>query len=321
MSKPAGAAPAKFLQGSIMRHIVALTTATAIGLLAIFAVDFINLFYLNKLEQVAISAAAGYAATVFFFLVSIGIGCTIAAGALVAPALGAGDLERARRLSGNIHILAFALTAMLALAIWPFTNGVAELLGATGEARDHAASFLRIAIPGIPFATLGMVSSAVLRSAGEGRRSMFVTLTSAIVTAALDPIFIFGFGLGIEGAAIASSIARIAMFLVGLNGVWRVHRLIALSDAKAFWSDVPAIMRVAFPAITANLATPFGNAYVTGAMAKFGDGAVAGWTIAGRLIPIAFVGMFALTGSIGPIIGQNLGAGLLGASVSHLPMR
>ena len=59
-----------------------------------------------------------------------------------------------------------------------------------------------------------------------------------------------------------------------------------------------------------NLATPFANAYITGAMAKFGDGAVAGWTIAGRLIPIAFVGMFALTGSIGPILGQNLGAGL-----------
>ena len=51
----------------------------------------------------------------------------------------------------------------------------------------------------------------------------------------------------------------------------------------AFWSDVPVILRVAFPAIMANLATPLGNAYVTGAMAKFGNGAVAGWTIAVRL--------------------------------------
>ncbi len=295
-----------------MRHIVALTTATAIGLLAIFAVDFITLFYLNKLGQVAISAAAGYAATIFFLLFSIGIGCTIAASALVAPALGAGNLERARRLSGNIHILAFALTAMLSLAIWPFTNGVAELFGATGEARDHTAGFLRIALPVMPFLTVGMVSAAVLRSVGDGRRAMLVQLTSAIITAALDPIFIFGFGLGIEGAAIALSIAWIAMFLAGLNGVWRVHRLIAFSGVKAFWSDVPVILRVAFPAIMANLATPLGNAYVTGAMAKFGNGAVAGWTIAVRLIPIAFVGMFALTGSIGSILGQNLGAGLFG---------
>src|SRR5262245_418090 len=105
MSKPLGAAPAKFIQGSIMRHIVGLTAASATGLLAIFAVDFINLFYLNKLGNVAISAAVGYAAPVFFFLISVSIACTIAATALVAPALGAGDLERARRLAGNIHIL------------------------------------------------------------------------------------------------------------------------------------------------------------------------------------------------------------------------
>ena len=203
MSKPAGAAPAKFLHGSTMRHIVVLTAATAIGLLAIFAVDLINLFYLNKLGQVAVSAAAGYSATVFFFLISIGIGCTIAATALIAPALGAGDVERARRLSGNIHVLAFALSAGLALAIWPFAGDLLGLLGATGEAKDHAASFLRIAIPGVPFATVGMVSAAVLRSAGDGRRAMLVPLTSAIITAALDPIFIFGCGLGIEGAAIS----------------------------------------------------------------------------------------------------------------------
>ena len=79
----------------------AMTTATAIGLLAIFAVDFINLFYLNKLGQVAISAAAGYATTVFFFLISIGIGCTIAASALVAPARIGKPANQARRVARN----------------------------------------------------------------------------------------------------------------------------------------------------------------------------------------------------------------------------
>jgi Na+-driven multidrug efflux pump len=135
-------------------------------------------------------------------------------------------------------------------------------------------------------------------------------LIGAIFTALLDPIFIFGCGLGIEGAAIASSIARIALLLTGLNGAMRVHNLIAFSGFRGMWSDTPAIMRVAVPAVITNLATPFANAYVTGAMAKFGDGAVSGSAIIGRLLPVAFVGTFALTGSVGPILGQNLGAGL-----------
>jgi putative MATE family efflux protein len=293
-----------------MRHIVALTAASSAGLVAIFAVDFINIFYLTRLENVAISAAAGFAATLFFFFISIGIGLTIAATALVAPALGAGDLQAARRLAGNIHVLTFGLTAALCIATWPFLDDLLSVLGATGEAKTLAVSYSRIALPSMPFLTAGMVSAAVLRSVGDARRSMYVTLIGAIVTAILDPIFIFGLGLGIEGAAIASSMSRLAIMIAGLYGTARVHNLLAIPSLRGIGADAPAIVKIAIPAILTNLATPFANAYVTGAISKFGDGAVAGWTIIGRLMPVAFVGMFALTGSIGPILGQNLGARL-----------
>ena len=58
----------------------------------------------------------------------------------------------------------------------------------------------------------------------------------------------------------------------------------------------------------ANIATPFGNAIVTAAIARYGDSAVAGYAVIGRIIPLAFGAIFALAGSIGPILGQNLGA-------------
>lgn len=291
-----------------MRHIAVLTAATSAGLVAIFAVDFINIFYLSRLGNVAISAAAGFASTLFFFFISIGIGLTIAATALVAPALGAGDFPAARRLSSNILGLTFAVTAVLSLASLPFLGDLMSLLGGEGEAKRLAVNYSRIALPSIPFLTAGMVSAAVLRSAGDARRSMYVTLAGAIVTAILDPIFIFGLGLGIEGAAIASSISRVAVMATGLYGIMRVHNLLGFPSLSSLRGDSPAILKVAIPAILTNLATPFSNAYVTGAIAQFGVDAVAGWTILGRLLPVAFVGMFALTGSIGPILGQNLGA-------------
>src|SRR5690606_6365693 len=65
---------------------------------------------------------------------------------------------------------------------------------------------------------------------------------------------------------------------------------------------------IAFPAVLTNLSTPIGLAYVTYVMASFGDEAVAGQAIVGRIQPVAFAGLFALSGAIGPIAAQNLGA-------------
>ena len=79
----------------------------------------------------------------------------------------------------------------------------------------------------------------------------------------------------------------------------------ALSGLKR---DFPAIWAIAFPAMLTQLATPFANAYITHEVAPFGDEAVAASAIIGRLVPVAFGIIFALSGSVGPIIGQNFGA-------------
>jgi len=63
------------------------------------------------------------------------------------------------------------------------------------------------------------------------------------------------------------------------------------------------------PSVLTQIATPVGNAFVTGAISAFGDNAVAGWAVIGRVIPVAFAALFALSGSVGAILGQNLGAG------------
>jgi Na+-driven multidrug efflux pump len=74
-------------------------------------------------------------------------------------------------------------------------------------------------------------------------------------------------------------------------------------------ADLRPLSVIAVPAILTQVATPVGQAFVTRAMAPFGEAAVAGMAIAGRLTPVAFGVVFALSGAVGPIIGQNLGAG------------
>ena len=302
--------PPKFVTGSILRHILVMTGAGAIGLMAIFAGDLANIYFLSRLGDEAIVAAVGYASSILFVSTSIGIGLSIAATALVSPALGAGLRVRARRLSTHAHVLTFAVSAILSLVLWLLIEPMLIYLGAKGHALELAARYLSILLPTLPMLALGITSSAVLRSVGDARRAMNVTLTGAIVNTALDVVFIIYLGWGIDGAAIASAIARVAVMAIGLYGVIGVHNLMGRPKWATLTKDSVAFSAIAVPAVLTNIATPAGNAYVTAAMSAFGDGAVAGWAIIGRIIPVAFGAIYALSGSVGPILGQNYGAGL-----------
>ncbi len=305
----ATAPPARFVTGSIMRHILVMTGTSAVGLMAIFAGDFANILFLGLLGDIEVLAAVGYASSLLFFTISVGIGLAIATASLVSPALGAGNVARARGLSVNLHI-ASVVTALLVLAVmWPMLPQLLAWLGAGGRTRELALGYTRLVIPTMPLLVTAMCSAAVLRSAGDPRRAMYVTLSGAVVNAALDPIFILWLGWGIEGAAVATIFARIGGAVFGVWLVIRMHGLIAAPAWPTFRDDFPLIMKFAVPAVLANVATPISNAFVTLTIARFSDSAVAGWAVIGRITPVAFGAIFALSGSIGPIIGQNLGAG------------
>jgi putative MATE family efflux protein len=295
-----------------MVHIVTMTGAAGAGLLSIFLVDIFNLYFLGLLNQVEVTAAAGYAGSVVLFAISLGIGFSIAAAALVAPAIGRHDREAAARLTANVHIYTGAVTGALSLGIWWFLPGILTALGAAGRTHELALTYLEIVMPSTPLLSVGMCSAAVLRALGDAKHSMYVTLFGAIATAALDPLFILGFGMGIEGAAIASVISRFVMAGTAYYGVIIVNRMVHSWRAHHFAIDASAMTAIALPAILTSLATPVGNAYVTKAMAAYGDDAVAASAIIGRLMPLAFAVIFALTGAVGPIIGQNRGAGDFG---------
>ena len=298
----------KFVTGSILRHILAMTGAGAVGLMAIFAGDLVNIFFLSRYGDEAVVAAIGYASSILFFSTSIGIGLSIAATALVAPAIGAGLRARARRLSAHAHVLTFLASGILSIVLWFGIDELLTLLGARGRAHTLAGNYLMILLPTLPMLALGMTSSAVLRSVGDARRAMHVTLIGAVVNTALDALLIVHLGWGILGAAIASAFARVAVMGIGLYGVVAVHKLMGRPKLATLGLDAPGFAAIALPAVLTNVATPAGNAYVTASVAAFGDGAVAGWAIIGRVIPVAFGAIYALSGSVGPILGQNYGA-------------
>lgn len=293
-----------------MRHVVVMTAATSVGLMAIFVVDLLSLLWVSRLGDPKLTAAVGFASQVMFFSISINIGFSIAIGAVVSRAFGAGNRKAARRLaaSGLAHVSAVA--TLVALCALPLRRDILTILGASGITRDVAATYLAITLPSTVLLGLAMGLGSILRAVGDARRSMHVTLSGAIATAILDPLFIFGLGLGVTGAAIVMMIARFIAVAVGLKSAIRVHDLVARPSPGAARMDLAAIMSIAFPAVLTNVATPVGSAYAMRIFAGFGEPVVAGFAIVDRLTPLAFGALFALSAAVGPIMGQNLGAKL-----------
>ena len=301
-------APAKFVTGSTMRHVIVMSATGSVGLIAVFLVDALNLFYISLLGQEELAAAIGYAGTLLFFTISISIGLSIAGTAMTSRALGAGERARARQLAGaSIVFTAVIMIATVAI-LYPVLPQLAAFMGARGETARLTVEFMQIVLPSVPVLGVGMVMSGLLRAVGDAKRAMYVTLIAGAATAVLDPIFIFALDLGIHGAAISTVISRFTLIIVGFYGLHRVHNILAVPSLQVIASTLSPFSYIALPAILTQLATPVGNAYVTVQIATYGDAAVAGWAVVGRLIPVAFGALFAMSGAVGPILGQNYGA-------------
>jgi len=301
-------AQAKFLEGSLLRHVTVMSLTSALGITAVFLVDFIDMIFISMLGKAELAAAVGYAGSILFFTTSFSIGMAIAVGALVARSLGAGDVEKARARSTHGLIYGVAFGALFAGFVWVNIPLFVSWIGASGETATLAEGYLRIIVPSLPFLVVGMMGGGILRAHGDARRSMMATIYGGGVNAVLDPILIFGLGLDLTGAALASVAARIVIGLTAVLPILRHHGGFPRPEPMRMARDLRPLVAIGFPAILTQLATPVGQAIVTRSMAQYGLEAVAGMAIVGRLMPVSFAVIFALSGAVGPILGQNFGA-------------
>ena len=105
------------------------------------------------------------------------------------------------------------------------------------------------------------------------------------MNAILDPIFIFALDMNLAGAALASVAARIASASLSFYFLFKNHGGLEAPDRVGLLRDFNPVMVIAIPAILTQLATPVGAAFATHAMAEFGEAAVTGMAVIGRLVP------------------------------------
>jgi len=299
----------RFLTGPTMGHVVRMTATGAFGITFVFLVDAANLLWISQLGQPQLVAAIGFAYAIQFFSVSSGVGLMIAATALVSRRIGEGDRTAARRQGGAAIAISCVIQGAVAAIVVALRHDLVALAGATGDTAALSARYLLLTVPSLVPMAIALSASGILRAEGLGAKSMYVTLISGAVLMVLDPIFILYWGLGLDGAALGLVLFRFCLMGLALFFAACQHDLIARPD----WSGVAETFRrymvIGLPAVATQMATPAGNYFLTIVMAPFGDDAVAAWAVVGRLTVLSFGGIFALSGAIGGIFGQNLGAG------------
>ena len=201
----------------VRKLIFSLGWPAALNFSVVTLYNLTDIFFIGKwLGSVQIAAVVIVGLAIFLFS-SFGLAIGIGGGTLITSALGVGDKERASRVLGNQNILVFAFSVLIVASGWVFRKPVLELFGAGGDIFHHASAYYKILLFGVPFLSWVMMGNSVIHSMGRAKVAMLNSVIPTVVNLILTPLFIRGFGMGIEGAAWATAIGYVLGSLLVLR--------------------------------------------------------------------------------------------------------
>ncbi len=305
---------AKLTDGPVGQHLLAMALPVLVGIFAMMAQGLIDAWFLGRVGDRELAAYA-FSFPILMIVTSVAIGMGAGTSSVVARAIGAHDMRRARRLATDSLLLSFLITVGFCIVGVLTIRPLFRLLGAPEEMIPLIRGFMLILYSGVPFVVVGMVGMASMRATGDTRLPSILMILGAVLNVVLDPIFIFGLGpipaMGLNGAATAALVARGVIFVGALYLMRGRLDMISFNrpdpvELQKSWRD---ILHVGIPAAGTNAIVPIATAIITALIANFGPHAVAGFGVASRIESLVLVMYYALSAVIGPFVGQNLAAG------------
>lgn len=298
-------------QGSVPGSLFRLTAPMMVAVSSNILVSMLEMGFIGQLSTKHV-AAITFTFPVVMILSSIALGIGIGTSSVIARSVGAGTIDEVKRLGTHSMLLVAASMAILAAIGWLTIDPLFTALGASTELLPLIHSYLDIYYPSVLLFTLTMVAGNIMRANGSATIPGVVMTLGALLNLALDPILIFGwFGLPrleLTGAAIASAVSRIVTVGVLLYYVVGGGLVNTREILKGFVRSARSILHIGLPAMATQLISPVSAAVVTRLLAGHGEVVVAGFGVATRIEAVAVMLLFALSGSIGPFVGQNWGA-------------
>ena len=303
-------------QGHVSMSLARLTAPMMMGVSSTILVQVLEMGFIGQLSTAHV-AAITFTFPLTMVLTSIALGISIGTSSVIARSVGQqsqnpSNRDDVQRLGTHSLILVTGAMSVLAAMCWLTLDRIFLALGASADMLPLIHSYLDIYLPGSIFFTASMILGSIMRANGSATAPGVIMTVGSIVHLLLDPILIFGwFGIPameLSGAATAMTVTRFAALIVTLIFVFKGKMVLSEDHFRAFFASTKRILHVGIPAIATNLIGPVTAAYITRLMANYGETAVAGFGVAGRIEAVAAMLLFALSGSIGPFVGQNLGA-------------
>lgn len=313
--KPTNRIRPKLTEGSVQGHLIRLGIPMTIGIFAVMSATVVDTFYISRLGTIPL-AAVSFCVPLIFVMQSLSVGLGAGAASVVARAAGEGDHDRLSRQATDSIVLALLIVGCVATAGYFSFESIVKFAGASEELLPDIRAYMQISFFGSVFIVGPMVAGNILRALGDARIPGITMVGGAIFNLILDPFLIFGIGpfprMEVAGAALATVLSNVlAIAVMSWYMVYR-ERLITLQIPpwKELFHSWWQVLKVGVPAAATNIANPITIFIVTAAFATFGSEAVAGFGVAGRIEFLFAIPLLALSASIGPITGQNGGAGI-----------
>jgi putative MATE family efflux protein len=298
-------------EGSISSLLLKFSTPAAAGMMAQALYNVVDRIFVGQavgsLGITGTTLAFPFMLILMAFSMLIGFG----AAALVSLRLGEKNREGAERVLGNAVVLLLIISLVLTVVAFTFLNPLLRIFGASDQSQPYARDYLQIIVLGSVFQAMGFGLNAIIRGEGNPRVAMFTVLIGALLNTILDPIFLFGLGWGMQGAAAATILSQAVSAVWVLYYFSRGRSLLKLHarTMRLNASICREIVAIGSPMFAMQLAASVMNAVLNNQLRDYGgDLAI---SVIGIIHSVAlFIAMpiFGLTQGAQPIIGYNYGA-------------
>lgn len=323
--------------GNLVWPLIVLSVPLMVSYVLQVGYNLTDTYWIGRLGQEAVSALS-YAWAIENLVISSVIGFTFAGTVLVAQNKGAGAIDRVANISGQTITLVITLAMFLSVVGYVCVPILLQTIGADPGSLEYtyALQYLRIQFIGLPFIFMLFLFQGLLQGWGDTRTPLYLMAASVVINVLIDPFFILGFegntlftwlnleplesriyaatgfdGFGVQGAAVATLLARGAAAIIGLGLLLsgRVGIQLSLSDFTLERRVVQKIFSIGAPTSIEVTATSASVTVLTAVVALSGAEAVAAYGIGSRITSVITLLAFGLAGGVETVVGQNLGAG------------
>lgn len=271
---------------------------------------------------VAQISAEDFAATAFvwplnFLFISVGMGIGIGATALIAQQMGGNHYPSAKHYADNTILLSLILGFLAALIGYLATPSLIYWMGARDGLYEKSVIYLQINFIGLFFDFVYFGYQAILNAQGQTKSITIISIISSLTNVILDPLFIFdnvlglpGLNMGIVGAAYATVISKIALYLLGIRIVHKYSEIsVSVRKVKVDRQILTNISKVAFPSAMGYGGSALGFTVLNGLIASYGTNTLAAYSMVNRITDLLNQPQLGIGAALTSIVGQNIGSG------------